>query len=93
MSLIAIAVIGGTGALVIVNKISEHSLYFLNKFFAPGNAEGENYSALFSYASQITHHRNFQVSLFVLVSGILVLFLGGILYAWSRDRDRYLNSR
>lgn len=91
-----LAILGGTvlalgvGILcftyVYIRALTHHSMWFLQKFYDSGRMEQVGYDELFSYASQITAHRNsLAVGLFSTI-GVLTVLLGFILILWSRDR-------
>src|ERR1035438_1407531 len=58
-----------------IRALTHHSVWFLQRFYAPGRSEQLDYDQLFQYARDITNHRNaLAVSLYSTV-GILTVAL------------------
>jgi len=66
-----------------IGRLSEHSLWYIGKFFKDQPATPENYAALIQYAEEITRGRNQYAALWHQGIGILITLagLGGLI--WS----------
>lgn len=88
IGLVITSVAGTVMATLAVNKLSEHSIYYLNRFYGQENHNTPDYSALFRYAREITDHRNLHAFLLVVVGGSLLFTIGVLLIALAkRYRD------
>jgi hypothetical protein len=75
--------IAGILSFVLISRLGEHSLWFLDSFYGSGKKPEVAYGDLYRYAEEITRHRNHLAFTLGIALCVVTFVLGVVLLLWS----------